>query len=177
VASRDKLRSSVAVTEDAIYVLESSKPSGGAKPKSLVGALPRHTQLGPVSGRWGQVNLLGEVPPLLSRRAGVFASAGSRSRTLGGARETSGCGSRACGHPGLESRPMGDDRLAPVRDQFGDPLPAALHALSDDELTDLTAALAEADREQSIALDAAIDHTLRFLPWPLSSIVRKVLVG
>jgi hypothetical protein len=50
----------VAVTQDAIYVLESSKPSGGAKPTSLVGALPRQTRLGPVSGRWGQVNLLGE---------------------------------------------------------------------------------------------------------------------
>jgi hypothetical protein len=50
----------VAVTQDAIYVLESSKPSGGAKPKSLVSTLPRQTQLGPVSGRWGQVSLLGE---------------------------------------------------------------------------------------------------------------------
>jgi hypothetical protein len=50
----------VAVAQDAIYVLESSRPSGGAKPKSLVGTLPRQTQLGPVSGRWGQVNLLGE---------------------------------------------------------------------------------------------------------------------
>ncbi|MFF3668304.1 hypothetical protein [Microtetraspora malaysiensis] len=50
----------VAVTRDAIYVLESSKLSGGAKPQSLVATLPRHTQLGPVSGRWGQMNLLGE---------------------------------------------------------------------------------------------------------------------
>lgn len=50
----------VAVTPDAIYVLDSSKPSGGAKPTSLVGTLPRHTQLGPMSGRWGQVNLLGK---------------------------------------------------------------------------------------------------------------------
>ena len=50
----------VAVTQDAIYVLESSKLSGGAKPHSLVGTLPRHTQLGPVSGRRSQVNLLGE---------------------------------------------------------------------------------------------------------------------
>ncbi len=50
----------VAVTQDAIYVLESSKLSGGAKPQSLVGTLPRQTRLGPVSGRWGQVNLLGE---------------------------------------------------------------------------------------------------------------------
>jgi len=50
----------VAVTRDAIYVLESSKLSGGAKPHTLVGTLPRHTRLGPVSGRWGQVHLLGE---------------------------------------------------------------------------------------------------------------------
>jgi hypothetical protein len=50
----------VAVTQDAIYVLESSKLSGGAKPQSLLGTLARHTQLGPVSGRWGQLNLLGE---------------------------------------------------------------------------------------------------------------------
>jgi hypothetical protein len=50
----------VAVTQNAIYVLESSKLSGGAKPQSLVGVMPRHTQLGPVSGRWGKVNLLGK---------------------------------------------------------------------------------------------------------------------
>ena len=50
----------VAITQDAIYVLESSKLSGGARPRSLVGTMPRHTRLGPVSGRWGQVRLLGE---------------------------------------------------------------------------------------------------------------------
>ncbi|MEU1308768.1 hypothetical protein ABZ419_07715 [Streptomyces cinnamoneus] len=50
----------VAVTKDAIYVLESSKLSGGAKPQALVATLPRRTRLGPVSGRWGQMNLLGE---------------------------------------------------------------------------------------------------------------------
>jgi hypothetical protein len=50
----------VAVTKDAIYVLESSKLSGGAKPQSLVATLPRRTQLGPVSVRWGELNLLGE---------------------------------------------------------------------------------------------------------------------
>jgi hypothetical protein len=50
----------VAVTRDAIYVLESSKLSGGAQPESLAGTLPRRTRLGPVSGRWGQVSLLGE---------------------------------------------------------------------------------------------------------------------
>jgi hypothetical protein len=50
----------VAVTQDAIYVLESSKPSGGARPKSLVGTLPRETRLGPVSGRWAPLDLFGE---------------------------------------------------------------------------------------------------------------------
>jgi hypothetical protein len=50
----------VVVTQDAISVLESSKPSGGSRPKSLVGVLPRHTQLGPVSGRWTRLDILGE---------------------------------------------------------------------------------------------------------------------
>jgi hypothetical protein len=50
----------VAVTQDAIHVLESSSLSGGAKPQRLLGTLPRHTRLGPVSGRWAQLNILGE---------------------------------------------------------------------------------------------------------------------
>jgi hypothetical protein len=50
----------VVITDDAIYVLESTKSSGGSKPRSLVGVLPRKTQLGPVSGRWGQIELLGK---------------------------------------------------------------------------------------------------------------------
>lgn len=43
----------VAVTEDAIYLLDSHKLSGGAKPTSIAGAMPRRAQLGPVSGRGG----------------------------------------------------------------------------------------------------------------------------
>src|SRR5690349_19088368 len=50
----------VAVTQDAIYILESRKLSGGRNPQRLIGTLPRHTELGPVSGRWAQLNLLGE---------------------------------------------------------------------------------------------------------------------
>ena len=50
----------VAVTDDAIYVLDSTKFSGGGRPKALLGTMPRHTQLGPVSGRWAEVDLLGE---------------------------------------------------------------------------------------------------------------------
>ncbi|MCP2328660.1 hypothetical protein HDA40_007167 [Hamadaea flava] len=57
--SRIKYRC-VAVTKDAIYVLESSKFSGGAKPQSLVATMPRHTRLGPVSGGWAQLELAGE---------------------------------------------------------------------------------------------------------------------
>jgi hypothetical protein len=49
----------VAVTDDAIYVMDSPKLSGGAKPTSILSKLPRHTQLGPVSGRWGELTLLG----------------------------------------------------------------------------------------------------------------------
>ena len=69
------------------------------------------------------------------------------------------------------------DRLEPVRAQIGGPLPGGLTELTDDELADLAAALADAHREQSRALDGAIDHTLRYLPWPLSRLVKKVLVG
>lgn len=48
----------VVVTEDAIYVLRSSKFM--MKPKELVATLPRQTVLGPVSGLWGKLDLLGE---------------------------------------------------------------------------------------------------------------------
>jgi hypothetical protein len=48
----------VAITDDAIYVLRSSKASG--RPKELLGTMPRQTRLGPVSGMWGQTELLGQ---------------------------------------------------------------------------------------------------------------------
>lgn len=50
----------VAVTKDAIYVLDGTKMSGGATPKELLGTMPRKTRLGPVSGTWGTLNLLNE---------------------------------------------------------------------------------------------------------------------
>ncbi|MCD0483429.1 hypothetical protein LO771_13715 [Streptacidiphilus sp. ASG 303] len=50
----------VAVTQDAIHVLDSSKLSGGARPQRLAATMPRTTRLGPVSGRWGEIDLLGE---------------------------------------------------------------------------------------------------------------------
>ncbi|WOP18509.1 hypothetical protein [Raineyella sp. LH-20] len=56
---RNKYRC-VAVTDDALYVLESTKLSGGADPRSLVGTVPRSTRLGPTSGHWTEIDLLGE---------------------------------------------------------------------------------------------------------------------
>ena len=50
----------VAVTADAIYVLEAGKASGGGKPQRLLGTLPRRTRLGPTGGRWAEVHILGE---------------------------------------------------------------------------------------------------------------------
>jgi hypothetical protein len=65
----------VAVAEDAIYVLESSKLSGGGKPRRLLETLPRHTRLGPVSGRWAQVTILGERGWVHQRFHGQVAAA------------------------------------------------------------------------------------------------------
>jgi hypothetical protein len=50
----------VAVTRDAIYVLDAHRLSGGATPRRVVATLPRHTQLGPVHGRWSEFALLGQ---------------------------------------------------------------------------------------------------------------------
>lgn len=72
---------------------------------------------------------------------------------------------------------MPADVVKPLRDEFGEPLPDGLSALSATECEDLAAALAEADRRQALELDRAIDHTLRFLPWPLNGVVRKILLG
>jgi hypothetical protein len=37
----------VVITQDAIYALDSYRKSGGARPTSILGTLPRHTQLAP----------------------------------------------------------------------------------------------------------------------------------
>jgi hypothetical protein len=50
----------VAITQDCIHVLASPKLWGGARPTAVEHTLPRRTQLGPVSGRWGQITLLGK---------------------------------------------------------------------------------------------------------------------
>lgn len=45
----------VAVTQDAIYVLDAPRLSGGARPRSVIATLPRQTQLGPGAGTVGRV--------------------------------------------------------------------------------------------------------------------------
>lgn len=49
----------VAVTDDAIYVMRSSKFT--LKPKEVLATLPRQTRLGPVSGLWGKLDLMGQT--------------------------------------------------------------------------------------------------------------------
>ena len=49
----------VAVTDEAIYVLESSRRSAGARPERLLGTMPRRTRLGPAAGVWTELTLLG----------------------------------------------------------------------------------------------------------------------
>jgi hypothetical protein len=69
------------------------------------------------------------------------------------------------------------DRLQPLRAALGDDPPAGVGGLTDDELADLVAALEAAHTAQAAALDDAIGHTLRFLPWPLNGIVKRILIG
>jgi hypothetical protein len=65
----------VAVTDDAIYILDSPRLSGGAKPRSVIGTLSRRTRLGPVSGRWGEITLLEERHWVKKRFQGEITSA------------------------------------------------------------------------------------------------------
>jgi hypothetical protein len=48
----------VCVTDDAIYVLRSSKVRNA--PKEVIARLPRQQQLGPVSGLWAKIDIGGE---------------------------------------------------------------------------------------------------------------------
>jgi hypothetical protein len=70
-----------------------------------------------------------------------------------------------------------EDPRAALRARLGEPLPDRLWSLPDDQLADLSAALADAHQRQARALDHSIDQALRFIPWPLRIVVRKVLLG
>jgi hypothetical protein len=73
--------------------------------------------------------------------------------------------------------PEPDDPRAALRARLDDPLPDRLWSLPDDDLADLAAALDDAHDHQAAALDHSIDQALRFIPWPLRIVVRKVLIG
>ncbi|MEA2298052.1 MAG: hypothetical protein QOF77_988 [Solirubrobacteraceae bacterium] len=72
---------------------------------------------------------------------------------------------------------MPDDPRRVLRARLEEPVPDRLWSLPEDELADLADALEDAHRRQAVALDHSIDQTLRFLPWPLRSVVRRVLLG
>ncbi|MGI8802841.1 MAG: hypothetical protein ACR2KV_11805 [Solirubrobacteraceae bacterium] len=72
---------------------------------------------------------------------------------------------------------MPDDPRQALRAQLDEPLPDRLWTLPDADLADLSAGLADAHRRQSATLDRSIDQALRFIPWPLRVVVRKVLIG
>ena len=51
----------VAVTDDAIYVMDGTRSSGGARPTRLLGVMPRSTRFEPAAGLfWHKVTLLGQ---------------------------------------------------------------------------------------------------------------------
>lgn len=70
-----------------------------------------------------------------------------------------------------------DDPRQALRARLDEPLPDAVWALSDADLADLDDALTEAHARQAVALDHSIDQALRFIPWPLRVVVKKVLLG
>jgi hypothetical protein len=72
---------------------------------------------------------------------------------------------------------MPDDPEQVLRARLDEPLPERLWTLPEDQLADLADALADAHSRQGVALDDSIDRALRFLPWLLRGVVRKVLLG
>jgi hypothetical protein len=70
---------------------------------------------------------------------------------------------------------MPDDAFSALGAQLGETAPAALRELSDDELRDLSAALADARHRQAAALaeagDRALSHIPRLLRGPIKRIV------
>ncbi len=69
------------------------------------------------------------------------------------------------------------DATEGLRAQLGEPLPACLGALADDERADLASAVSEARVDQALAMDVAIADALRSLPPGLRGAVRIILRG
>ena len=70
---------------------------------------------------------------------------------------------------------MSDDAFTTLSDQLRGPAPDGLRELSDDELADLSAAVADARHRQAAALaeagDRALSHIPRLLRGPIKRIV------
>jgi hypothetical protein len=70
---------------------------------------------------------------------------------------------------------MPDDAYTALRAQLGDSAPESLRTLTDNELNDLSDALAEARHRQAAALaeagDRALSHIPRLLRGPIKRIV------
>lgn len=62
-----------------------------------------------------------------------------------------------------------------AREEFGGPLPPRVEALGEGPLADLADALNAARRQQGRHLAEATEASLAQLPWPLRSVVRRVL--
>ena len=72
---------------------------------------------------------------------------------------------------------MTDPTRETLRAELGGSVPPFLDDLEDAEASDLAAALSEARARQTVAVEEAIDHAMRFIPWPLRGTVKKVLIG
>ena len=70
---------------------------------------------------------------------------------------------------------MPDDALTPLSRQLRGPAPDALRELSQDELTDLAAALADARHRQAAALSEAGDRALSHIPRLLRGPIRRMV--
>jgi hypothetical protein len=68
-----------------------------------------------------------------------------------------------------------DEALAALGHQLGGPPPDGLRRLEPSALSDLADAVADARHRQAVALAAAADQALRFVPRLLRGPIRKIL--
>jgi hypothetical protein len=60
---------------------------------------------------------------------------------------------------------------------LGDPPPAGVAELSDDDRAELVAVITAARRKQAQDLEASFHATLKHIPFPLRGVVKRVLLG
>jgi len=72
---------------------------------------------------------------------------------------------------------MSSEGIRALEDELGGRAPDGLRALSDADLRAFAAALQEARRRQSAALEAAVEEALEIVPRMVRGPVRKALFG